>query len=211
MRYRYLLSTLFLVVAPCHADTALMGTIKTAAPSLALYDTTPRDNRGVLSGRFTVGSETFDNLWVLPGRKGTFFSLDMGKASPWTSFKFTLRPYVPFAGYTGPVAIEVFGDNRRLFGQSFTAEQLDLPLQVDVTNVRTLMVKVDPVCATEDTANPRALSLYLANASFERTPALTATTGLAPAPVRCRAPLMVQDTPFNPPLQPLPAPVRARW
>jgi len=201
-------------LAPCHADTAMLGTVKTAVTSLSLSDMVPRDSKGLQSGKFTIGSETYTNLWVLPGQKGTFFTLDLGQGSPYTALKLTLRPFMAYAGYTGPVAIEILGDNRRIYGQSFTGEQTDIPLSLDVSNVRTLTVKVDPVCASDDTLNPRALSVYLAGASFERTPATTPTTGIAPAPVRCRVAQFVQDTPYTPPrplTPPPPRPVRARW
>jgi hypothetical protein len=217
MRFGWGLTLLALgAIAPSYAAEAnkdIQSVVLTSAPSLALYDTVPLDNRGVLAGKYTIGGTTFQKTWVLTGRKRTFLTLDLGSRSPWTTFRFLMGAFAPYPGYNGPVSVEIFGDSRRLYGQSFSSPQGVTPLEVDVSKVRTLTIALDPVCATEGNLNPKALDVFLTEASFERTAAISPAPSLAPTPVRCRVPLLVQDT-FTPPAPapaPLPAPVRARW
>ncbi len=197
--------------APSWAQTEtvnILSVVKTAEPNVALYDLVPIGNNGVQSGKLAIGGRTHQDLWVMQGKKRSSLTLDFGSESPWSTFKMILGTFAPYPDYTGPVAIEVFGDGRRLYGQSFTTALAAVPLEVDVTKVRTVTITLDPVCATEHTKNPYALSAYFAEASFERSPAVSPAPALAPAPVRCRTPLLVQDTPFSPPPE---APVRALW
>ncbi|WP_218081648.1 NPCBM/NEW2 domain-containing protein [Anthocerotibacter panamensis] len=219
MRRWWVLSVLTLLAAtPGEAQVEgapdVASFVTTSEPSLSLYDTIPFDNNHVEAGKFAIDGATQQKVWVLQGRKQAFVALDFGTKSPWTSFRTDLGTFAPYPGYTGPVAVQVFGDGRRIYGQSFTTQQAKVPLQINVQNVRTLTITIDPVCATSDTLNPRALSVYLANATFERTPVSAPAPSVNPAPVPCQAPLLVQDTPFTPPAETPaapPAPVRARW
>jgi hypothetical protein len=174
--------------------------------------TLPVNQRNVQYGNaYDVNGTTYDQAWILPGRKNSTLAMDLGASSPWKNFRFNLGSLMPYKGYEKPIQIEVMGDGKRLFASTYSAVEPLSPIDVDVEGVRALQIRVNAACpqAEPDFAVSRALSVYVVepklskDASAQSTPSRIRSVQCAPAVF----------TEAAPPVQPLapPKPVKALW
>jgi NPCBM/NEW2 domain len=172
----------------------------------------PVNQRNVQYGNaYDVNGATYDQAWILPGRKNSTLAMDLGASSPWKNFRFNLGSLMPYKGYEKPVQLEIMGDGKRLFASTYTAVESLSPVDIDIEGVRALQIRVNAACpqAEPDFAVSRALSLYVVepklskDASPQSTPSRVRSVQCAPAVF----------TEAAPPIQPLaPAkPVKALW
>ncbi|MGA7953523.1 MAG: NPCBM/NEW2 domain-containing protein [Gloeobacterales cyanobacterium] len=180
--------------------------------TINLFQALPVNQRNVQYGNgYDVNGATYDQAWILPGRKNSTLAMDLGASSPWKNFRFNLGALMPYKGYEKPVQIEIVGDGKRLFASTYSSVEPLSPVDVDIEGVRALQIRVNSACpqAEPDFAVSRALSLYMVepklskDASAQSTPSRVRSVQCAPAIFTEAAPPIQPSAPVKP--------VKALW
>ncbi len=174
--------------------------------------TLPVNQRNVQYGNaYDIQGGTYDQAWILPGRKNSLLAMDLGASSPWKNFRFNLGSLMPYKGYEKPVQLEVLGDGKRLFASTYNSVEPLSPVDVDVQGVRSLQIRVNAACpqAEPDFAVSRALSLYVVEPTLSKDSSAQSTPSRIRS-VQCAPAIFTEAAPPVQPIAPV-KPVKALW